>query len=82
MSTWILVFTIVVCILMGDFFHRRFNNRYIDRLRTFAFMAIVIVLIVYSARFDGLQGLASVLAILIANTMHEIRRVNLTKEDK
>ncbi|PTH68893.1 hypothetical protein BU582_00745 [Staphylococcus agnetis] len=82
MSTWILVFTFVVCILMGYFFHRRFNNRHIDRLCTFVFMAIVIVLIVSAARFDGLQGLSSVLAILIVNTMHEIRRVNLTKEDK
>lgn len=82
MSTWILIFTIVVCVLMEYFFHRRFSNRYIDGLCTFAFMAIVIVLIVSAARFDGLQGLSSVLAILIVNTMHEIRKLNFTKEDK
>ena len=82
MSTWILVARIVVCTLMEYFFHRRFSNKHIDRLCTFAFMAIVIVLIVSAARFDDLQGLSSVLAILIVNTMHEIRRINLTKEDK
>ncbi|WP_105965865.1 hypothetical protein [Staphylococcus chromogenes] len=82
MSTWILVSTIVVCMLMEYFFHRRFSNRYIDGLCTFAFMAIVIVLIVSAARFDGLQGLAFVAAILIANAIYEIRKLNLTKEDK
>ncbi|PTG88745.1 hypothetical protein BU645_09925 [Staphylococcus chromogenes] len=82
MSTWILVSTIVVCVLMEYFFHHQFSNRYIDRLCTFAFMAIVILLIVLAARFDGLQGLSSVLAILIVNTMHEIRKLNFTKEDK
>lgn len=82
MSTWILVSTIVVCMLMEYFVHRRFNNKYIDIFCTFAFMAIVIVLIVSAARFDGLQGLSSVLAILIANAIYEIRKLNLTKEDK
>ncbi|PTG53502.1 hypothetical protein [Staphylococcus chromogenes] len=82
MSTWILVSTIVVCTLMEYFFHRRFNNRHIDRLCTFVFMAIVGVLIIYAARFDGLQGLAFVAAILIANAIYEIRKLNLTKEDK
>lgn len=82
MSTWILVSTIVVCVLMEYFFHHQFSNRYIDRLCTFAFMAIVGVLIIYAVRFDGLQGLAFVAAILIANAIYEIRKLNLTKEDK
>ncbi|PTG01833.1 hypothetical protein BU649_10435 [Staphylococcus chromogenes] len=82
MTAWTLIFTFVVCVLMEHFFHRRFSNRYIDRLCTFAFMAIVGVLIIYAARFDGLQGLAFVAAILIANAIYEIRKLNLTKEDK
>lgn len=82
MPAWILIFTIVVCVLTEYFLHHRFNNKYVGRFCSLLFMLIVMVLFISATKFEGIKGLAFVTAVFIVNVLYEIRTLNLTKEDK
>ncbi|PTF70249.1 hypothetical protein [Staphylococcus chromogenes] len=82
MPAWILLSTVVVCVLTEYFIHHRFNNKYVGRICSLVFMLIVMVLFISVTKFEGIKGLAFVTAIFIVNVLYEIRTINLTKEDK
>lgn len=82
MPAWILLSTVVVCVLTEHFLHHRFNNKYVGRICSLVFMLIVMVLFISATKFEGIKGLAFVTVIFIVNAIYEIRKLNLTKEDK
>ena len=82
MTTWTLIFTFVVCVLTDYYLHHRFNNKYVAKLCSLLFMLIVMMLFISVTEFEGIKGLAFVTVIFIINAVLEIKKLNLTKEDK